>query len=110
MQASSHARWQWGTWRRTQSKISDQAPGADCAEPQQQRYKRGDFSAAGRFWAPERNVPPRASMRDPDVEKRRRDQQQLGLERRIAHYMRRIGAEQQETHADREQKTEARQR
>jgi hypothetical protein len=72
--------------------------------------QRSDFSAAGRFVVPERNTPPRAGMRDHDVDQRRRDQQQLGLERRIAHDMRRIGAEQQESHADREQKTEARQR
>jgi hypothetical protein len=37
-------------------------------------------------------------------------QQQLGVERRVAHYMCRIGADQQESHADREQKTEERQR
>src|SRR5258708_17474606 len=96
-----------GTWRPTPSKIRDQAPGADGAEPQQKRHERSDFSAAGRFGAPERNTPPRADMRDHDVDQRRRDQQQLGLERRIAHYMRPIGAEQQESHADREEKTEA---
>jgi hypothetical protein len=71
-------------------------------------HKRSHFGAAGRFGAPMRNVPPRAGMRGDDIDQRRRDQQQLGLERGIAHDMRRIGAEQQESHADREQKTEPR--
>ena len=61
---------------------------------------------AKRFGAPERKTSPRADMRDQNVDQRRRDEQKLGLERRIAHYMRRIGAEQQKSHADREQKTE----
>jgi hypothetical protein len=76
-------------------------------------HSRSDTSAvtlAPSFGAPERNTPPRASMRDHDVDQCCRDQQQLGLERRIAYDMRRIGAEQQESHADREQKTETRQR
>jgi hypothetical protein len=77
-------------------KIRDQTPGADGAEPQQKRHERSNFSAAGRFGAPERYSSPRAGMRDHDVDQRRRDQQQFGLEREIAHYMRRIGAEQQE--------------
>src|SRR5260370_36384099 len=71
---------------RTSLKIRDQAPGADGAEPQQKRHERSDFSAAGRYGAPERNTPPRAVMRDHDVDQRRRDQQQLGLERRGASF------------------------
>jgi len=86
--------------------IRDQAPGADGAEPQQKRQERSNFSAAGGFGAPERNTSPRAGMRDQNVDQRRRDQQELGLKRRIAHYVCRIGAEQQKSHADREQKTE----
>src|SRR5258708_23594617 len=61
-----------GTWRHALSKIRDQAPGADGAEPQQKRHERSDFSTVGRFGAPEPKTPPRADMRDQNVDQRRR--------------------------------------
>src|SRR5258708_37495471 len=89
--------------------MGEQGAGVGGGGAKEKRYERSGFRTVGGFGGPERKAPPRAEMRDQNVDQRRRDQQELGLERRIAHYVRRIGAEQQKSHADRKQKTEARQ-